>query len=51
MCAQALSGSILVNLGFPKEVTSIHLTLGSIIAGMQLFAAILVFNKTKLIAN
>lgn len=49
LCAQALSGSILVNLGFPKEVTALHLTVGSIIAGLQLFATILIFNKTKLI--
>lgn len=50
LCSQALSGSILVNLGFPKEVTSIHLTVGSIIAGLQIFVAILIFNKTKLIS-
>ena len=46
LCSQALSGSILVNMGFPKQVTSIHLTVGSIIAGLQIFAAILIFNKT-----
>jgi len=50
LCSQALSGSILVNLGFPKEVTSVHLTVGSIIAGLQIFVAILIFNKTKLIS-
>jgi heme A synthase len=47
LCSQALSGSILVNLGFPKQVTSIHLTVGSIIAGLQILVAILIFNKTK----
>ena len=46
LCSQALSGSILVNMGFPKQVTSLHLTVGSIIAGLQIFAAILIFNKT-----
>lgn len=50
LCSQALSGSILVNLGFPKEVTAIHLTVGSIIAGLQILSAILIFNKTKLIS-
>jgi len=50
LCSQALSGSILVNLGFPKEVTSIHLTVGSIIAGLQIFVAVLITNKTKLIS-
>lgn len=50
LCSQALSGSILVNLGFPKEVTAIHLTVGSIIAGLQIFVGILIFNKTKLIS-
>jgi cytochrome c oxidase assembly protein subunit 15 len=49
LCSQALSGSILVNLGFPKEVTAIHLTVGSIVAGLQILSAILIFNKTKLI--
>jgi heme A synthase len=51
LCSQALSGSILVNMGFPKQVTSIHLTVGSIIAGLQIFASILIFNKTKIINN
>jgi cytochrome c oxidase assembly protein subunit 15 len=50
LCSQALSGSILVNLGFPKEVTSVHLTVGSIIAGLQIFVAVLITNKTKLIS-
>ncbi len=51
LCSQALSGSILVNLGFPKQVTSIHLTVGSIIAGLQILVAILIFNKTKQITE
>jgi cytochrome c oxidase assembly protein subunit 15 len=51
LCSQALSGSILVNLGFPKQVTSIHLTVGSIIAGLQILVAILILNKTKLISK
>ena len=51
LCSQALSGSILVNLGFPKQVTSIHLTVGSIIAGLQILVAILIFNKTKFITK
>jgi cytochrome c oxidase assembly protein subunit 15 len=48
LCSQALSGSILVNLGFPKQVTAIHLTVGSMIAVLQIFSAILIFNKTKI---
>ena len=51
LCSQALSGSMLVNLGFPKQVTSLHLTVGSIIAGLQIFVAILVFNKTRISIN
>jgi cytochrome c oxidase assembly protein subunit 15 len=46
---QAFTGVILANLGFPAQFQSIHLTLGSLTVGLQLFIAILVFTKVKLI--
>jgi len=49
MCTQAFSGAILANLGFPGSFQSIHLTLGSLTAGLQLFIAILLLTKTELI--
>ena len=48
MSTQALTGAVLANLGFPKQFQSIHLTLGSLTAGMQIFIAILVLTKTKI---
>lgn len=48
MCTQALTGAVLANLGFPGEFQSIHLTLGSLTVGLQIFIAILVFTKTEL---
>lgn len=48
MSTQALTGAVLANLGFPAQFQSIHLTLGSLTAGLQIFIAILVFTKTKL---
>lgn len=47
---QAFTGTVLVNLGFLKEVTAIHLTIGSLTAGLQLFLIILIFGKTKIAA-
>lgn len=51
MFTQALTGAILANLGFPGYAQSIHLTLGSLTAGLQLFIFILAFSKTKLIVE
>ncbi len=47
MSTQALTGAVLANLGFPAQFQSIHLTLGSLTAGLQIFIAILVFTKIK----
>lgn len=44
---QILSGKVLDNLGFPKMVQSLHLFVGSLIAGAQLFITILLFSKTR----
>lgn len=51
MFTQALTGAVLANLGFPGYAQSIHLTLGSLTAGLQLFIFILAFSKTKLIVE
>lgn len=48
MCTQALTGAILSNLGFPGQFQSIHLTLGSLTIGLQIFIAILVFTKVEI---
>ncbi|MFN5886057.1 MAG: COX15/CtaA family protein, partial [Bacteroidota bacterium] len=40
---QILSGKVLDNLGFPKMVQSLHLFVGSLIGGAQLFITILLF--------
>lgn len=47
MCTQALTGAVLANLGFPSQFQSLHLTLGSLTAGLQIFIAILVLTKVK----
>jgi cytochrome c oxidase assembly protein subunit 15 len=44
---QILSGKVLDNLGFPKMVQSLHLFVGSLIGGAQLFITILLFSKTQ----
>ncbi len=48
MSLQAFTGAILSNLGFPGQMQSIHLTLGSLTIGLQLFIAILIFTKTEI---
>lgn len=48
---QIFSGKILDNWGFPKQVQSIHLFIGSLIVGVQLFITILIFSKTKKVAK
>ena len=47
ICVQIASGKILDVWGFPKQIQSIHLFIGSLIVGIQLFIAILIFSKTK----
>ncbi len=49
MCAQTFTGAVLANLSFPGNAQSIHLTLGSLTAGLQIFIFILVFSKTKIL--
>jgi len=51
MCAQTFTGAVLANLSFPGNAQSIHLTLGSLTAGLQIFIFILVFSKTSLIVE
>jgi cytochrome c oxidase assembly protein subunit 15 len=48
---QIFSGKILDNWGFPKQIQSIHLFVGSLIVGVQLFITILIFSKTKKVAH
>ncbi len=48
VAVQVLSGKVLDNLGFPGYVQSLHLFVGSLIAGAQLFITILLFSKTKI---
>jgi len=47
MAVQAFTGKILSLFGFPGYLQSVHLTLGSITAGLQMFIFILAFFKTK----
>lgn len=49
--SQIFCGAALANLGFAKALQSIHLTLGSITAGIQIFITILVFNKLKTVTQ
>jgi cytochrome c oxidase assembly protein subunit 15 len=44
---QIFSGKILDTWGFPKQVQSMHLFVGSLIVGVQLFITILISSKTK----
>lgn len=48
MAVQAFTGKILTLFGFPGYLQSIHLTLGSLTAGLQMFIFILAFYKTKI---
>ena len=48
MSVQAFTGKILSLFGFPGYMQSMHLTLGSLTAGLQMFIFILVFYKTKI---
>jgi hypothetical protein len=47
MAVQAFTGKVLSLFGFPGYLQSVHLTLGSLTAGLQMFIFILVFYKTK----
>lgn len=46
MCTQTFTGAVLANFSFPGNAQSIHLTLGSLTAGLQIFIFILAFSKT-----
>lgn len=46
---QIASGKILDNWGFPKQIQSVHLFVGSLIAGSQLFMTIILFSKTTVL--
>jgi heme a synthase len=48
---QIFSGKLLDSFGFPKQIQSVHLFVGSLIAGVQLFITILVFSKTSIAAK
>lgn len=47
ICTQAFSGAALANLGFASQLQSVHLTLGSITIGLQIFITILVNSSLK----
>lgn len=44
---QVFSGKVLDNFGFPKQIQSAHLFVGSLICGVQLFITIILFSKVK----
>lgn len=44
---QVLSGKTLENFGFPGYVQSLHLFIGSLICGLQLFIAIVLYTRVK----
>ena len=48
MAVQAFTGKILTIFGFPGYLQSIHLTLGSLTAGLQMFIFILAIYKTEI---
>jgi hypothetical protein len=43
--AQVLSGKVLDTLGFPRQVQSLHLFIGSLICGLQIFIAIILYSR------
>jgi cytochrome c oxidase assembly protein subunit 15 len=47
IAAQILSGKILDNFGFPAQMQSVHLFVGSLICGIQLFITIVLFTRVK----
>jgi cytochrome c oxidase assembly protein subunit 15 len=47
MAVQAFTGKVLSLFGFPGYLQSVHLTLGSLTAGLQMFIFILAFFKTR----
>ncbi|MES2779428.1 MAG: COX15/CtaA family protein [Bacteroidota bacterium] len=44
---QIASGKVLELGGFPKHIQTVHLFIGSLIVGIQLFITILIYSKTK----
>lgn len=51
ICAQVLSGKVLDTLRFPKQVQSMHLFIGSLICGLQIFITIILYTKVKTAAQ
>ncbi len=47
LAIQIFSGKVLDNLGFPKQVQSLHLFVGSLICGIQIFITIIIYSKVK----
>lgn len=47
---QIFSGKILDSFGFPRQMQAIHLFIGSLIAGLALFIALMVFTKVQTVA-
>lgn len=47
IAAQILSGKVLDNFGFPAQMQSVHLFVGSLICGIQLFITIVLFSRVK----
>jgi cytochrome c oxidase assembly protein subunit 15 len=47
IAAQILSGKVLDNFGFPAQMQSVHLFVGSLICGTQLFITIVLFSRVK----
>lgn len=48
--SQIFSGKILDSFGFPRQMQAIHLFIGSLIAGLALFIALMVFTKVQTVA-
>nr|MBP9689728.1 COX15/CtaA family protein [Bacteroidia bacterium] len=47
IAAQVLSGKVLDNFGFPAQMQSMHLFVGSLICGIQLFITIVLYSRVK----
>lgn len=49
IAVQILSGKVLDNLGFPRHIQSLHLFVGSLICGLQIFITIVLFSRVKML--
>jgi cytochrome c oxidase assembly protein subunit 15 len=47
IATQVLSGKVLDNFGFPRQIQSLHLFIGSMICGLQIFMTIILYSKVK----